>query len=103
MNEAGNNLIFFKDNGIIKTAKSSQGRNWDWEKTYFPIDNTNLTEAAVKAKNEFLSEHEGYRFTTLYSVEDRSGKYYGLKFEKGDWSNAAATDWSATTIYIPAE
>ena len=102
VNEAGNNLIFFKDNGIIKTAKSSQGRNWDWEKTYFPIDNTNLTEAAVKAKNEFLSEHEGYRFTTLYSVEDRSGKYYGLKFEKGDWDNPS-TDWSATTIYIPAE
>ena len=103
VNEAGNNLIFFMDNGVIKTAKSSQGRNWDWEKTYFQIDRFNLTEAAAKARDEFLSEHEGYRFTTLYSVEDRFGKYYGLKFEKGDWNNAVATDWIATTIYIPAE
>lgn len=103
VNERGNNLIFFKDNGIIKTAKSSQGRNWDWEKTYFPIDRANLTETAAKARDKFLSEHEGYRFTTLYSVEDRFGKYFGLKFEKGDWNNAVATNWSATTIYIPAE
>ncbi|MBR5176022.1 MAG: hypothetical protein IKW89_08865 [Bacteroidales bacterium] len=103
VNEAGNNLIFFKDNGIIKTAKSSQGRNWDWEKTYFPIDRANLTEAAAKVRDEFLSEHEDFRFTTLYDVEDRFGKYYGLKFEKGDWNKAVATDWSATTIYIPAE
>lgn len=103
VNEDGNNLIFFMDNGIVKTAKSSQGRNWEWEKTYFQIDSANLTEAAAKARDEFLSEHEGYRFTTLYSVEDRLGKYYGLKFEKGDWKYSWTTNWAAITIYIPAE
>ena len=102
VNEAGNNLIFFMDNGIIKTAKSSQGRNWDWEKTYFPIDRTNLTEAAAKARDEFLSEHDGYRFTTLYDVEDRAGKHFGLKFETGD-RDKPTTRWAAITIYIPAE
>ncbi|MBR1926733.1 MAG: hypothetical protein IJ840_03135 [Bacteroidales bacterium] len=100
VNEWGNNLIFFKDNEIVKTAVSRQGWEWEWEKTFFPIDRANLTEAAAKARDEFLSGHEGYRFTTLYDVEDRKGKYYALKFEKGDWHSGV---WTATIIYIPAE
>lgn len=99
VNEYGDNLIFFKHDGIVKTAVSKQGLDWGWDKTYFPIDSTNITKAVADARDTFLSENEGYRFTTLYDVEDRFGKYYGLKFEIGDWKDPTS-NWSATTIYI---
>ncbi len=100
VNEYGDNLIFFKHDGIVKTAVSKQGLDWGWDKTYFPIDSTNITKAVADARDTFLSENEGYRFTTLYDVENRFGKYYGLKFEIGDWKDPTS-NWSATTIYIP--
>ena len=100
VNKYGDNLIFFKHDGIVKTAVSKQGLDWGWDKTYFPIDSTNITKAVADARDTFLSENEGYRFTTLYDVEDRFGKYYGLKFEIGDWKDPTS-NWSATTIYIP--
>ena len=87
VNKYGDNLIFFKHDGIVKTAVSKQGLDWGWDKTYFPIDSTNITKAVADARDTFLSENEGYRFTTLYEVEDRFGKYYGLKFEIGDWKD----------------
>lgn len=99
VNKYGDNLIFFKHDGIVKTAVSKQGLDWVWDKTYFPIDSTNITKAVADARDTFLSENEGYRFTTLYDVEDRFGKYYGLKFEIGDWKDPTS-NWSATTIYI---
>ncbi len=102
VNEFGDNLIFFKHDGIVKTAVSKQGLDWGWDKTYFPIDSTNITKAVADARDTFLSENEGYRFTTLYDVEDRFGKYYGLKFEIGDWKDPTS-NWSATIIYIPAD
>lgn len=101
VNKYGDNLIFFKHDGIVKTAVSKQGLDWGWDKTYFPIDSTNITKAVADARDTFLSENEGYRFTTLYDVKDRFGRYYGLKFEIGDWKDPTS-NWSATTIYIPA-
>jgi hypothetical protein len=101
VNENGDNLIFFLDNGIIKTAKSSQGRGWAWTETrYKVVGNDPLPDAVIMARDQYLYEHKDLRFNAMYNVETPQGLFYGIEFEKADADTWEWFDWRVT-IYIP--
>ena len=102
VNESGDNLVFILDSGIIKTARSRQGRGWAWTETRHKLDpDTPLSESATKVKEDFLSENDGFRFTSLYSIETPEGEFLGLGFEKGQWDYESFTLWESTILFTP--
>ena len=62
---------------------------------------TPLSESATKVKEDFLSENDGFRFTSLYSIETPEGEFLGLGFEKGQWDYESFTLWESTILFTP--
>lgn len=96
------NLVFILNEGIVKTAYTENRFCWAWTETrYKEKDPSVISEYAQKVKTAFLNENDGYRFTSLYNIETRDGRFFGLEFEKGERNYTDDMDWESSLLYVP--
>ncbi|MDD7454991.1 MAG: hypothetical protein PUK70_01875 [Bacteroidales bacterium] len=96
VNDGGNNVIFIRDNDIIKTVTTrDKGFGFEWVDTRYPLDiNTVLPESTLAYKKEFEAKYPDKKFYALSSVDCPEGLFYCLTF---------GTEINNATIYSKAE
>ena len=96
VNDAGSNVLFIRDKGIIKTVTmKDRGYGFEWVDTRYPLNiNTVLPASVLADKDEFEASHPGEGFYSLSFVERPEGLFYGLTF---------GTELTNTTIFSKAE
>ena len=82
VNDAGNNVLFIRDDGIVKTVTTkNRGYGFVWTQTSYPLDiNTPLPDSVLADKEKYASAHPDKPFYALSSVEFPEGSFYGLTF-----------------------
>ena len=96
VNDAGSNVLFIRDKGIIKTVTmKDRGYGFEWVDTRYPLNiNTALPASVLADKDEYEASHPGQGFYSLSSVDCPEGLFYGLTF---------GTELTNTTIFSKAE
>ena len=96
VNDAGSNVLFIRDKGIIKTVTmKDRGYGFEWVDTRYPLNiNTVLPASVLADKDEYEASHPGQGFYSLSSVDCPEGLFYGLTF---------GTELTNTTIFSKAE
>ena len=82
VNDGGNNVLFIRDNGIVKTVTTkNRGNGFVWTRTSYPLDiNTPLPESVLADKEKYAAEHPEKPFYALYAVDFPEGHFFGLTF-----------------------
>lgn len=96
VNDAGNNVLFIRDHGNVKTVTMrDNGYGIEWVDTRYPLDmNTVLPASVLADKEQYEAAHPGQGFYALSSVDRPEGLFYGLTF---------GTVLTNTTIFSPAK
>ncbi len=82
VNKGGDNILFIKDDGILKTVTTKEnGSGFEWKKTQYQLDiNTRLPEYVESNKKTYETQHPDKPFFRLLFIETTSGSYYRLGF-----------------------
>lgn len=82
VNDAGNNVLFVRDEGIVKIVTTkNRGDGFVWTSTSYPLDiNTPLPESVMADKERYAEKHPDKPFYALSAVDLPEGHFYGLTF-----------------------
>lgn len=84
---AKNNIFYIKDDGILKSVTTREGRNGhEWQETEYRLAiDTNLPESVELRRKAYEAQHPDLPFYYLSYVENARGEFYRLGFGS-DWS-----------------
>lgn len=96
VNDGGDNVLFIRDKGIVKTVTLwDNGNSFEWKETRYPLSiHTVLPTSVLADKERFEAAHPEQAFYALSSVEFPEGLFYGLTF---------GTELEYTTLFSKAE
>lgn len=82
VNDAGNNKLFIRDNGIIKTVTLHDGGyGFEWSETTYPLDiNTTLPSHVLAEQQAYEEKHPNDAFYALLHCDTKDGSFYGLTY-----------------------
>lgn len=82
VNDAGNNKVFIRHNGILKTVTlRDYGYGFEWVETSYSLDiNSNLPEHVVAEKEDYENKNPEAVFYALSHHETKDGSFYGLTY-----------------------
>ena len=81
VNDAGSNVLFIRDNGILKAVTIHRTWTYEWKDTRYPLSlDTPLPASAMGKKAEYESEHPDSKMFALYHVDSPEGTFYGLTY-----------------------
>ena len=95
VNDSGNNVLFVRDNGILKTVTTHRTWTYEWKDTRYPLPiDTPLPASALDAKAAYEAENPGARMFALYHIERQEGAFFGLTY---------GSELKNTTVFAPIE
>lgn len=95
VNDAGSNVLFIRDNGILKAVTIHRTWTYEWKDTRYPLSlDTPLPASVMDKKAEYESEHPDSKMFALYHVDSPEGTFYGLTF---------GSELNYATIFAPID
>ena len=95
VNDAGSNVLFIRDNGILKAVTIHRTWTYEWKDTRYPLSlDTPLPASAMGKKAEYESEHPDSKMFALYHVDSPDGTFYGLTY---------GSELNYTTVFAPID
>ena len=95
VNDAGSNVLFIRDNGILKTVTTRKTWTYEWTDTRYPLPlNSPLPASALDKKAEYEAEHPDSQMFALYHVDSPEGAFYGLTY---------GSELKYTTVFAPID